>query len=96
MRREGGTTFWIPQDWATYTQHLAIVSNFGVEMIGLLWPQLDIMRVLTVVESILLSMADPRADRKLSRHGSVRPPLQRGSSRTRSRLPRRSRHTVPI
>ena len=58
-------------------------------MIRLLWPQLDIMRILTVVESILLPMADPRVGNRLLRHGSMQMSLQRGGNCTWSRLPRR-------
>ena len=40
------------------------------------------------------SMAGPRIDRKLSRHGSVRPSPQCGGNRTRNRLPRRDCHAT--
>ena len=36
---------------------------------------------LTVADAILFHVADPRADQNLSRHGSVRPFLRRGSNR---------------
>ena len=38
--------------------------------------------ILTAVDAIPLSVADLRVDQNLSRHGSVRPPLQRGGNRS--------------
>ena len=52
--------------------------------------------ILTVADVMPLPMAGSRIDGNLSQHGSVRPPLQRGGSRTWSRLPRRGCHAVPM
>ena len=50
--------------------------------------------ILTVADAMPLSMAGPRVDCNLSRHGSMRPSIQRGISRARSRLPRRDCHAA--
>ena len=52
--------------------------------------------VLTVADAILLPMAGPRVDTKLSRHGSVQPFSQLGGNRTLGWLPQRSCHAVPM
>ena len=44
--------------------------------------------VLAVADAISPSMAGPRADQNLSRHGSVRQSFQRDGNHTWSRLPR--------
>ena len=45
--------------------------------------------ILTVADAMSLPIAGPRVDQDLPRRGSVRPSLQRGGNRKRSRLPRR-------
>ena len=52
--------------------------------------------VLTVADAMPLSMAGPSVDGNLAWHGSGRPPLQRGGSRTRSRLPWRDCRVIRI
>ena len=50
--------------------------------------------VLAVADNISLPMAGPRVNHKLSRHGPVRPPLQRDNNRIWSRLPRHGCHVA--
>ena len=52
--------------------------------------------ILTVADSMPPPLAGPRVDRKLSRHDSVRPPLQREGNRIWSRPLRRDCHATPI
>ena len=52
--------------------------------------------VLTVADAMSLSMAGSRVDCNLSRHGSVRPPLQRGGSRIWNQLPRLGSRAAPM
>ena len=50
--------------------------------------------VLTIADTVPLSMADLRVAGSLSRHGSVWPSLQRGGNHIWSRLPRRDCHAT--
>ena len=53
-----------------------------------------LLEVLAVADAISPPMAGPRVNANLSRHSSVRLPLQRGGNRIWSRLPQRDCHAT--